>query len=130
MTNCKPYPTPVDTKPKLGACNDIPYEDPTKYRRLASTLQYFTLTRPSISDAVQQICLHMHDPKEKHMNALKRILRCLKGTADFGLHLYKSTITTLLSYTYADWGDCLDTRRSTSRYSVFFNDNLISWSSK
>jgi len=130
MTNCKPCPTPVDTKPKLGACNGIPYTDPTNYRRLVGTLQYLTLTRPDISYVVQQICLHMHDPKEEHMNALKRILHYLKGTTEFGMHLYKSTITTLLSYTDADWGGCPDTRRSTSEYYVFFGDNLISWSSK
>jgi len=130
MSNCKPCPTPVDTKPKLGACNGIPYADPTNYRRLVGTLQYLTLTRPDISYAVQQICLHMHDPKEEHMNALKRILRYLKGIIEFGLHLYKSTITTLLSYTDANSGGCSDTRRSTSGYCVFIGDNLISWSSK
>ncbi|WVZ17679.1 hypothetical protein V8G54_010661 [Vigna mungo] len=130
MTNCKTCPTPVDTKPKLGASNDIPYEDPTKYRRLAGALQYLTLTRPDISYAVQQVCLHMHDPKENHMNALKRILRYIQGTIDFGLHLYKSTMGNLLSYTDADWGGCPDTRRSTFGYCIFFGDNLISWSSK
>ncbi|XP_014503359.1 uncharacterized protein LOC106763707 [Vigna radiata var. radiata] len=130
MTNCKTCPTPVDTKPKLGASNDIPYADPTKYRRLAGALQYLTLTRPGISYAVQQVCLHMHDPKENHMNALKCILRYIQGTIDFGLHLYKSTIGNLLSYTDADWGGCPDTRRSTSGYCVFFGDTLISWSSK
>jgi hypothetical protein len=30
----------------------------------------------------------------------------------------------------ADWPDCPDTRRSTSGYVVFLDDNLVSWSSK
>jgi hypothetical protein len=30
----------------------------------------------------------------------------------------------------ADWADCPDTRRSTSSYVVFLDDNLVSWSSK
>ncbi|XP_060179810.1 uncharacterized mitochondrial protein AtMg00810-like [Lycium barbarum] len=34
MSQCKPCPTPVDTKGKLSATSSAPYEDPTKYRRL------------------------------------------------------------------------------------------------
>ena len=48
----------------------------------------------------------------------------------YGLHLYKSTVDRILSYTDADWGGCPDTRRSTSGYRVFLDDNLNSWSSK
>ncbi|KAL9263001.1 Retrovirus-related Pol polyprotein from transposon RE2-like protein [Drosera capensis] len=79
---------------------------------------------------LQQICLHMHDPREPHMAALKRILRYLQGTLSYGLHLYSSSTADLLSYTDADWAGYPDTRRSTSGYCVFLIDNLISWSSK
>jgi len=130
MANCSSCPTPVDTKPKLSASKDSPYEDPTKYRSLDGALQYLTFTRLDISYAIQQICLHMHDPRNKHMSALKRILRYLQGTLSYVLHLYKSSFNKLISYTDADWGGCPDTRRSTSGYCVFLGDNLISWSSK
>jgi len=72
----------------------------------------------------------MHDPREEHMHALKRIVRYIQGTLDHGLHLYPSSTSTLLSYTDADWGGFPDTRRSTSGYCVFLGDNLISWSAK
>ncbi|GJX90343.1 ribonuclease H-like domain-containing protein [Tanacetum coccineum] len=55
---------------------------------------------------VQQICLYMHDPRESHFAALKRVLRYVKGTLDLGLHL------------------------STSGYCVILGDNILSWSSK
>ncbi|GKE38018.1 ribonuclease H-like domain-containing protein, partial [Tanacetum coccineum] len=57
------------------------------------------------SKLVQQICLYMHDPREPHFVALKRILRYVCGTIDFGLQLYVSATTSLV-------------------------DNLLSWSSK
>ena len=72
----------------------------------------------------------MHDPWVEHMTALYCILRFVKGTLDHGLQLYKSSISSLLSYTDTDWGGCPDTRRYTSGYCVFLGDNLISWSAK
>ncbi|XP_021839291.2 uncharacterized mitochondrial protein AtMg00810-like [Spinacia oleracea] len=130
MSSCKPSSTPVDTKSKVSAYSGAPFEDPTLYRSLAGALQYFTFTRPDISYAIQQICLHMHSPTDDHMQNLKRIVRYIQGTLDYGLHLYPSSVTDLISYTDVDWGGCPDTRRSTSGYCVFLGDNLISWSSK
>ena len=130
MSSCKPSSTPVDTKAKLSGSSGNPYHDPTEYRSLAGALQYLTFTRPDISYAVQQVCLFMHDPKTQHMSALKRIIRYINGTIDFGLHLYPSSIDKLISYTDADWAGCPDTRRSTSGYCVYLGDNLISWSAK
>ena len=130
MSSCNPSATPVDTGSKLSAASGPPLKDPTSYRSLARALEYLTFTRPDISYAVQQVCLFMHDPREPHMHALRRILRYVKGTLSLGLHLHPSSTTGLVSYTNADWGGCPDTRRSTSGYCVFLGDNLISWSSK
>jgi hypothetical protein len=30
------------------------------------------------------MCLHMHTPQEPHLNAIKRILRYLCGSMDYG----------------------------------------------
>ncbi|KAL9234053.1 hypothetical protein vseg_008969 [Gypsophila vaccaria] len=130
MTSCKPAKTPVDTKAKLSATSGKPVSDPTLFRSLAGALQYLTFTRPDISYAVQQICLFMHDPREAHLGALKRIIRYLQGTSRFGLYLHASSTSTLTAYTDADWSGCPDSRRSTSGYCVYLGDNLISWSSK
>ena len=103
MSSCKPSSPPVDTKPKLSTSSGKPYEDPTQFRQLAGALQYVTFTRPDISYAVQQICLHMHAPCGTHMLALKWIIHYLQGTLDHGLHLYPSLVKTLISYTDVDW---------------------------
>uniref|UniRef100_A0A1J3GTS0 Retrovirus-related Pol polyprotein from transposon TNT 1-94 n=1 Tax=Noccaea caerulescens TaxID=107243 RepID=A0A1J3GTS0_NOCCA len=130
MSNCKPCNTPVDTSAKLRADVGQPVEDATLYRSLAGALQYLTFTRPDIAYAVQQICLYMHAPREPHFNALKRIIRYIKGTITQGLHITLSKTTTLTAYTDAEWAGCPNTRRSTSGYCLYLGDNLISWSSK
>ena len=90
MTDCKPCSTPVDTQPKLSAALGDLVADPTAYRSLAGALQYLTLTRPDLTYAVQQVCLHMHDPRESHLAALKRLLRYVCGTVDCSLVLHRS----------------------------------------
>ncbi|GKE74395.1 ribonuclease H-like domain-containing protein, partial [Tanacetum coccineum] len=129
MVNCNPSQTLVDTESKLGGDGD-PVSDLTLYRSLAGSLQYLTFTRPDISYAVQQVCLYMHDPREPHFAALKRILRYIRGTLAYGLQLFSSSTTDLVAYSDADWAGCPTTRRPTSGYCVFLGNNLLSWSSK
>nr|GEV04889.1 ribonuclease H-like domain-containing protein [Tanacetum cinerariifolium] len=113
MVNCNPSRTSVDTESKLGDTGDI-VSDPTLYRSLAGSLQYLTFTRPYISYPVQQVCLYMHDPREPHLSALKRILRHVRSTLEYGLQLFSSSTTDLVAYSDADWAGCLTTRCSTS----------------
>ncbi|XP_022020226.1 uncharacterized mitochondrial protein AtMg00810-like [Helianthus annuus] len=128
MTSCNPVATLVDCNVKLSATSSPEYDNPNQYRSLAGALQYLTFTRPDISYAVQQVCMHMHSPRIDHWNALKRIIRYLKGTSSFGLTLGSSADVSLRAYTDADWAGCLDTRRSTSGYCVYLGSNLLSWS--
>ncbi|GJR23988.1 ribonuclease H-like domain-containing protein [Tanacetum coccineum] len=129
ILNCNSTRTTVDTESKLGSDGDS-VSDSTLYRSLAGGLQYLTFTRPDISYAVQHICLHMHDPRESHLAALKRVLRYVRGTLDHGLKLHVSSTSQLNAYTNADWAGCPVTRRSTSGYCVFLGDNILSWSAK
>ncbi|GJT13848.1 ribonuclease H-like domain-containing protein [Tanacetum coccineum] len=95
MDNCNPTRTLLDTQSKLGYDED-PISDPTLYCSLAGGLQYLTFTHPDISYAVQHVCLHMHDPREPHLAALKRVIQSVHDTLDFGLQLYVSIIDNLL----------------------------------
>ncbi|GKA99400.1 ribonuclease H-like domain-containing protein [Tanacetum coccineum] len=113
MVNCNPSRTPVDTEYKLGDDGDL-VSDPTLYRSLACALRYLTFTRPYISYAVQHVCLYMHDHREPHFSALKRILRYVRGTLDHGLQLFSPSTTSLVAYLDPDWVRFPTTRRSTS----------------
>ncbi|GJR96029.1 ribonuclease H-like domain-containing protein [Tanacetum coccineum] len=129
MRNSLSCRTPVDTESKLGA-DGILVSDRTLYMSLVGALQYLTFTRPDLSYAVQQVCLYMHDPREPHLPALKRILRYVHDTLDYDLQLYSSSTSSLVAYSDADWVSYPTTRRSTLGYCVFLGNNLLSSSSK
>ncbi|XP_021309257.1 uncharacterized protein LOC110432770 [Sorghum bicolor] len=131
MMNCKPAATPIDTNAKLSSTAGAAVRDPSEYRSIAGALQYLTITRSDIAYVVQQACLHMHDPRDSHLAIVKRILRYVRGTTAYGLHLRGTTSTpTIIAYSDADWAGCPDTRRSTSGYCIYLGNALVSWSSK
>nr|GEU75770.1 ribonuclease H-like domain-containing protein [Tanacetum cinerariifolium] len=82
MLHCNPFRTPIDTESKLGP-EGVPL----------------------------QVCLYMHDSREPHYAALKRILRYVRGAMDFGLHT-----TSPVGYTNADWAGYPSTRSAEAEY--------------
>ena len=89
-----------------------------------------TLTRPDWSFAVNKVCQYISQPTDEHWEAVKRILRYVKGTLSMGLRIRKSPFTGVSVFTDADWAGCIDDRRSTSGFAVFVGSNIISWSAK
>ncbi|KAJ9561455.1 hypothetical protein OSB04_006615 [Centaurea solstitialis] len=69
---------------------------------LTRALQYLTFTRSDIAYAVQQVCLFMDDPHLPHFNALKSILKDLKGILCDGLHIKALAVDRLVAYSDAD----------------------------
>lgn len=65
-----------------------------------------------------------------HPGAIKRILRHLQGTLQYGIVYSAVTEPTLNGFLDSDWAANLNTRRSVTGYIVFLGNNLISWQSK
>jgi hypothetical protein len=61
--------------------------------------------------------------------AVKRVLRYLKGTVDYDLY-YAPFIVDIHVFCDSDWAGNPDDRRSTSGFSIFLGNNLISWYAK
>jgi hypothetical protein len=101
MSDCKSCSTPIDTQAKLSDVDGASVSDVTTYQSLTGALQYLTFTRPDIAYAVQQMCLHMHTSREPHLTTVKRILRYLRSSLDFGL-LRPFPTSELVVYTDAD----------------------------
>nr|GEV65868.1 hypothetical protein [Tanacetum cinerariifolium] len=79
------------------------------------SLNYILGISVSHDDTLQKVCLYMHDPRELHLAALKRILHYVRGTLNYGLQLYSSLPSSLVGYTDADWAGCPTTRHFLSR---------------
>ena len=62
--------------------------------------------------------------------AIKRIMRYLKGTYDFGLYYKRTEKFDLKAYTDVDWGGNIDDRKSTSGGALFLGKRLVTWTSK
>ncbi|GKA08385.1 retrovirus-related pol polyprotein from transposon TNT 1-94 [Tanacetum coccineum] len=69
-------------------------------------------------------------PTEKHLHAVKRIFKYLRGTVNQGLWYPKDSSIAITAYADADHAGCQDTRRSTSISMQLLGDKLVSWSSK
>ena len=68
--------------------------------------------------------------KQSHLAVVKRILRYLKGTTDFGLSYPKTSTLIVTSYSDANSPRIVDDRKSTSGNAFFMGDCLVSWLSK
>ncbi|XP_068664965.1 uncharacterized mitochondrial protein AtMg00810-like [Aristolochia californica] len=130
LLESKPVHTPMVVSQQLSSVGPL-FSDPTLYRSLVGALQYLTITRPDIAHAVNSVSQFLHSPTADHFFAVKRILRYVKGTLHYGMSFRPSASPgTLVAYSDADWAGCPDTRRSTSGYSIYLGDTLVSWSAK
>lgn len=72
----------------------------------------------------------MHALRDKHRKVVNRILRYLKGTSQFGLHLTKSLASNLMGFSNADRASSPYDRKSTSGYCMFLGSNLVTQCAK
>jgi hypothetical protein len=92
------------------------------YRQLVGSLNYLTTTRPDIAYYVSVLSQFMERPLESHWNAVKGVLRYLKGTIDFGIKYTDSFDVELTGYSDSDWAGNPDDRRSTIGYAFSILD--------
>ncbi|GKF58099.1 hypothetical protein Tco_0171636, partial [Tanacetum coccineum] len=77
--------TPMVEKSKLDEDLQGKPVDATLYRGMIVSLMYLTSSRPYLIYAVCLCARYQAKPTEKHLNAVKRIFRYLKGTVNMGL---------------------------------------------
>ncbi|GJS92141.1 retrovirus-related pol polyprotein from transposon TNT 1-94 [Tanacetum coccineum] len=72
--------------------------DATLYRDMIGSLMYLTSSRPDLIYAVYLCARYQSKPTKKHLNAVKRIFRYLKGTNNMSLWYSKDTGDKLVSW--------------------------------
>ncbi|GKC53867.1 retrovirus-related pol polyprotein from transposon TNT 1-94 [Tanacetum coccineum] len=114
MLSSDPIDTPMVDKIKLDKDLQGKPIDPTHYHGMIGSLMYLTSNRPYLIFAVYMCARYEAKPTKKHLHAVKRIFRYLKGTIDMVLWYSKDSCIILTTYEDADHAGCQDSRRSTS----------------
>nr|GEW61798.1 uncharacterized mitochondrial protein AtMg00810-like [Tanacetum cinerariifolium] len=100
-------------KSKLDEDKEGKAVDLSHYRGMIGTL-YLTSSRPDLQLAICMCARYQARPTEKHLHAVKRIFRYLRGTVNRGLWYTKDSSIALTEFTDADHAGCQDICRSTS----------------
>ena len=87
-------------------------------------------TRPNIALIVSMVPRFSENPRENHMMEIKRIMRYLKGTEEYGLWYKLGGNLDLKVFVDADWVGSIDDGKSTSGGEFFLGKRLVSWTSK
>ncbi|MCO5567543.1 hypothetical protein L7F22_021237 [Adiantum nelumboides] len=127
--------TPMQPCLKLSK-DDCPKSDAEKaemakvlYSSAVGSLMYaMVTTRPDIAIVVGVVSRYMANPGKNHWNAVKRLLRYLKGTASKCLR-FENSEASIVGYTDADYAGCSDTRKSTFSYVFLVVKAAVSWRS-
>lgn len=120
MNNCNGASTPeaagaIDFDSYPPAHQDFPF------REIVGSLLYLsTCTRPDISHAVN-LASRTAKPTEAHVALLKRILRYISCTDNWGIRFKGEKSSGLVAYSDADYANEMSTRKSTTGYYISFS---------
>jgi hypothetical protein len=100
------------------------------YHETIGCLNYISvMTRPDISFAVNKAAKYCENPLPAHRNAVKRIMRYLKMTLNYGQCYGHQKENALITVADSDFAGDVDTARSTSGTVNLLNGRPVMWSS-
>lgn len=135
MDNAKPVGTPLGNHFKLSK-NQSPkseeerhYMNKVPYASAVGSLMYAMIcTRPDISHAVGVVSRYMSNPGKQHWEAVKWILRYLKGSTETCL-CFSGEDLVVQGYVDADLAGDIDSRKSTTGFVYTYGGTAVSWGS-
>ncbi|KAL5754374.1 hypothetical protein ACOSP7_022594 [Xanthoceras sorbifolium] len=136
MQDAKPVSTPLGVHFRLSKEQSPKTEEErthmakVPYASAIGSLMYaMVCTRPDIAQAVGVVSRYMNNPGKIHWEAVKWILRYLRGTTNKTL-CFKGGDTTLTGYVDADLAGNVDIRKSTTGYVYTLGGTAVSWVSQ
>ena len=101
MEDSKHVGTPMVIGCKLSKDDESLEADHTMFRSMIGSLLYVITTRPDVMQVVGLVARFQSAPKETHVTSVKRILKYLKSTMEYGLWYPKGQDFSLKVFTDA-----------------------------
>jgi hypothetical protein len=134
MATCNPAKTPLPATFTSSAATDAEHElaKHEPYPAMVGSLLYLaTITRPDIAYATSLLSRTVSKWNMAHVRAARHLMRYLRATSELCLTFAPDTCKrVVLGYADADWGGCLDTRRSTTGYLFKIYGGPVAWKSR
>jgi hypothetical protein len=130
MANAVPAKTPLDpslpllkAKPGDKRCNV------KEYQEIMGSLNHLAVfSRPDIAYAISYLAQFNADPIYTHLNAIRHVLRYLKGTRTLSIAYGNAKSLAIFGFADADWAGDRNDRISYTGYLFFINNAPVSWS--
>ncbi|KAD4586182.1 hypothetical protein E3N88_23783 [Mikania micrantha] len=130
LSDCNPTKYPMEPGLKLSKSDEGEEADATTFRKWVGCLRYLTHTRPDLNYAVGYVSRFMQAPKQTHVQALKQILRYVKGSTDLGLVYQRKGSQELHGYSDSSHSTDKDDGRSTTGLIFFYGSGPVAWVSQ
>ena len=104
--------------------------DVTLYRSMIGCLLYLTASRLDIAFSVDVCFGFQSNPKVSHLNVVKKIIKYVGGTCDYGLFYSKESNLSLAGFSDSNWAGNADDKISTTGGYFYVGANLVAWMSK
>lgn len=128
VLDCRAVSAPQTENGLAEVMVDSAYVDKQKYQELLGCLLFLaTRTRPDICAHVTVLCRLASSPNQAHWVMLKRILRYLHATQNYGLRLLQEGSYTMKVFRDADWGADRSDRKTTSAILVQLGNSAVAW---
>ena len=101
------------------------FVDVTLYRSMIGCLLYLTASQPDIAFSVGVCSRFQSNPKISHLNVVKRIIKYVSGTCDYGLFYSKEPNLSLTRFSDLNWASNANDRKSTAGGCFYVEANLV-----
>ena len=118
---------PMSTTLKLSKDASGKSVEQTLYKGKIGSLLYLTASRPDISFSIGVCARYQSDFKEYYISSIKRIIRYVNGTSNYGIWYSFDTNASLVGFSNVDWAGNCDDMKSTPCCCFFLGNNLVSW---
>jgi hypothetical protein len=131
MTGCNTCHVPIEVRLKLSKQSTQPLVDVTAYQSIIRSLRYLVNTHPNLAFVVVYVSHFLEEPREDHLAAVKKFLRYVTGTCNWGLWFdqEKGNQALLTGFSDVDFAGDVDIRKSTTWVIFFLMNSPITWQS-